>query len=259
VEKKAAMDDLTNWMLVYLRLMAFLTVFPLFSVPNIPVRIRAALGAMLALLVAPTLTQRATLPPGWLGAVGGMTLEIGIGLLLGFICRMLFYILEFAGGVISMEVGLNMAAAVSPMTQNRGETPGLLLFYLGAILFLTMDLHHWLLLGMQRTFLILPIGGVRLQELLFQDVIRRTGQLFLYGLLIAAPIVAVSFLINLVFSVLGRAVPQMNIFIESFSFRLLAGLSVFGLTLNLMAEHIASYLKRLPEDLLQVTRLLSGG
>jgi flagellar biosynthetic protein FliR len=69
---------------------------------------------------------------------------------------------------------------------------------------------------------------------------------------------AVSFIISLVFSVLGRAVPQMNVFSESFSVRPLVGLSVFGLTLDLMSEHIVNYLRRLPEDMLQVAQLLGA-
>jgi flagellar biosynthetic protein FliR len=69
---------------------------------------------------------------------------------------------------------------------------------------------------------------------------------------------AVSFIVTLVFSVLGRAVPQMNVFFESFTVRTLAGLSVFGLTLQLMSEHISNYLRRLPEDMLNVAQMLGA-
>jgi flagellar biosynthesis protein FliR len=51
-------------------------------------------------------------------------------------------------------------------------------------------------------------------------------------------------------------VPQMNVFSESFSVRLLAGMTVFGLTCQLMAQHIANYLQRLPEDVLRVAQLV---
>ena len=51
----------------------------------------------------------------------------------------------------------------------------------------------------------------------------------------------------------------MNVFIESFSFRVLAGLAVFGLSLNLMAQHVVNYLRRLPEDVLRVAQLLGAG
>jgi flagellar biosynthesis protein FliR len=51
----------------------------------------------------------------------------------------------------------------------------------------------------------------------------------------------------------------MNIFSESFAFRLLAGMGVMTLTLPLVGQHAANYLRRLPDDVLRLARLLAGG
>ena len=185
--------------------------------------------------------------------------EVGIGVLLGFVCRLLFYTLEFAGAIMASEMGLNLGATLNPFSGARSETPGLILFYLGAIIFFTLDLHHWVLVAFQRTFQVLPIGGAHLRQALFTVVVERTGQIFLVGLLMAAPMIAVSFLINLVFSVIGRAVPQMNVFAESFAIRILAGLVVLGLTLNLLAQHIINYARRVPEDMIRIAQFLGPG
>ena len=91
------------------------------------------------------------------------------------------------------------------------------------------------------------------------DIIARTGMTFRIALQITAPIMAISFVITLVFSVLSRAVPQMNVFSESFPVRTLAGLTVFGLTCNLMAQHIQNFLQRLPDDVMHVAQLLGTG
>jgi len=50
----------------------------------------------------------------------------------------------------------------------------------------------------------------------------------------------------------------MNVFTESFAFRTLAGLAVFGLTLHVMAQHITNYLHQLPEDVVRMALFLSG-
>lgn len=252
------MFDLTAGMMVFMRASAMLAIFPIFSMQNFPVQLRTALGLLVAFLVTPTLGQRAAIPTTMAGLIGCMLVEVGIGLLLGFICRILFYMLEFAGSLMASEMGLNMGAALNPFSHNRSEAPGLILFYLGAIIFLTLDLHHWVLIAFQRTFQFLPIGGAHLREALLQDFVQRTGQIFVTGLLMAAPMIAVSFLINLVFSVMGRAVPQMNVFAESFAIRILAGLLVMGMTLNLMAQHIVNYARRLPEDLVRIAQLLGA-
>lgn len=251
--------NLNNWLLVFVRISALLAVFPLFSAANIPVRLRTALSALVAFLVTPLLPPLPAVPSNVWGWIGLMIAEVCIGLLLGFVARLLFYVLEFAGSVAASEMGLNMAASLNPFSQSRSEVPSLVLYYLGAIIFLTMDMHHWLLVGFQRTYQLLPIGGAHLREALLVDIVGRTGQVFVLGLLMAAPVIAVAFLINLVFSVLGRAVPQINAFMESLAVRILAGMTVFGLMLNLVGQHTVNYFRRLPEDFLRVAQLLGGG
>jgi len=253
------MPELTNWMMVFLRVSAMLTVFPVFSASNFPTQLRLALGALLALLICPVLPAPVTQGLDIWGLVGTMALEVGIGLALGFASRMIFYALEMAAGVISTEIGLQLPASLNPMSESPINSAGSILYYLAAMLWLSLDMHHWLLVGLQRTYSFLPVGGGHFSGALMTDIIARTSQTFVIALQLSAPIMAVSFIISLVFAVLGRAVPQMNVFQESFVFRILIGLSIFGLTMQLMSQHIVNYLRRLPEDVLQVAQLLGAG
>jgi flagellar biosynthetic protein FliR len=253
------MLDLTNWLLVFLRVSAMLSVFPVFSAANFPVQLRLALGALLAALICPILPPLSTVPHDLWGMVGLMAMEVGIGLLLGFTSRIIFFALDMAGSIISTEIGLQLPSSMSPMSQGQTNSIGSALYYLAAMLWLNLDLHHWMLAGIERTYHFLPMGGAHVSGALMTDMIARTSQIFLVALQLAAPIMAVSFIISLVFSVLGRAVPQMNVFHESFVFRILIGLTVLGLTMQLMSQHIINYLRRLPEDILQVAQLLGAG
>ena len=235
-----------------------LTVLPMFSAQMLPVQLRVALGALVALLVAPLLP-----PVGvenlsiWL-LVKLMFMEVSIGLLLGFICRFVFYALEIAGGFIATEMGLALPQEFNQLISAPTMAPGLLLYWIALMTMLSLDLHHWMIAGFQKSYALLPFGGAHLSEALLVDVVSRSGKVFLLALQIAAPVMAVSFLVTLVFAVLGRAVPQMNVFSESFPVRTLVGLVTFGLTCSFMAQHIANYLRRLPEDMLNVAKLAAG-
>jgi len=235
-----------------------LTVLPMFSAQMLPVQLRVALGALVALLVAPLLP-----PVGvdnlsiWL-LVKLMFMEVSIGLLLGFICRFVFYALEIAGGFIATEMGLALPQEFNQLISAPTMAPGLLLYWIAMMTMLSLDLHHWMIAGFQKSYALLPFGGAHLSEALLVDVVSRSGKVFLLALQIAAPVMAVSFLVTLVFAVLGRAVPQMNVFSESFPVRTLVGLVTFGLTCSFMAQHIANYLRRLPEDMLNVAKLAAG-
>jgi flagellar biosynthetic protein FliR len=253
------MLDFTNWLMVFLRVSAMFSVFPVFSAANFPVQLRLALGAMLAALICPVLPAALTQSQDVWGLVGSMAMEVGIGLMLGFASRMIFFALDMAAAIISTEIGLQLPPSLNPMTETQTNSTGSILYYLAAMLWLSLDMHHWMLVGLQRTYTYLPIGGGHLSGALMSDMIGRTSQTFLIALQLAAPIMAVSFIISLVFAVLGRAVPQMNVFHESFVFRILVGLSVFGITMQLMSQHIVNYLRRLPEDVLHVSQLLGAG
>lgn len=235
-----------------------LTVLPMFSTTMFPVQLRVALGAMVAILVTPILP--AVSADGlslWL-LVKLVFMEVSVGLLLGFVCRFVFYGLEIAGIFIAAEMGLSLPQEFNQLVSGTTMAPGLMLYWIAMMTMLSLDLHHWMIAGFQKSYALVPFGGAHLREALLVEVLSRSGKVFVLALQIAAPVMAVSFLVTLVFAVLGRAVPQMNVFAESFPVRTLAGLVSFGLTCAFMGQHIANYLRRLPEDMLNVARLAGG-
>ena len=251
--------DYYNWLFVFMRISAFLLVLPFFSTVNFPHVMRVALSAITALLVAPLLPPFALGKLSFYATLGLMFQEISIGLLLGFIARVIFFAVDLAGNIVGMEMGLNLGAMMNPASQQNTQAPGMILFFLASVVMLTLDLHHWILMGFERTYTVLPIGGAHLNSALFETIVGQTTRIFVVALQISAPMIAVSFVVTMVFAVLSRAVPQMNVFAESFGFRIAAGLIVFGFTLQLTALHVMNYLHRLPDDLLIIAQIMGKG
>ncbi|HUA39687.1 MAG TPA: flagellar biosynthetic protein FliR [Candidatus Sulfopaludibacter sp.] len=250
--------DFYNWLLIFLRIGAFLMVLPFFSVVNFPVTLRVALSALAALLLAPVLPPFPLAHLSFVQLLGVMLQELSVGLLLGFLSRMVFYAVDLAGNIIATQMGLNLAAVFDPASNLSEQALGTILFFLASVVMLTLDLHHWVLLGFERTYSVLPIGGAHLNSALFETVVSQTSGIFTVAMQISAPVIAVSFVITLIFAVLGRAVPQMNVFAESFGIRIIGGLIVFGFTLQLTAQYVINYLNRLPDDLLAIAQMLGG-
>jgi flagellar biosynthetic protein FliR len=250
--------DVVTWFLAFARLGAILALFPIFT-GNVPVIIRISLSALVAFLVLPGLPVVEASNLGLGALVRLMVIEISVGLLLGFICRLVFYAIELGASVIASEMGLSMSNVFNSMSQDMMSTPGVLLYWLAVMLLFSLDMHHWLLAGFQKSFQAVPIGAAGFSKALYGEVIARGGQTFFVAVQMVAPVLACSFLVTLIFSLLGRVVPQMNVFAESFPVKSLAGLFVFGTTCTLMAAHITNYLKRLPGDFLRVAQLLGSG
>jgi len=250
--------DYYNWLFVFMRLGSFLLMLPFFTIANFPPTMRVALGVLASFLVAPLLPSFPSANLDLVSLIGIMVKEVSVGLLLGFVARLIFFTVDLAGTIISSQMGLSMASVFDPLSNQSGGVPSTILFYLTTMVMLTLNLHHWMLLGLERTYMVLPIGTAHLNVALFETVVARTADIFTLALQMSAPVMAISFVVTLVFALLGRAVPQMNVFSESFGFRIGAGLLVFGFTLQIAAEYIHNYFDRLPDDLLAVAQMLGG-
>lgn len=253
------MFDVVTWFLAFARMGAILMFFPIFSGQNVPVILRISLSALVAFLIVPGLPPVDSTGLGLGGLLRLMAIEVSVGLLLGFICRLVFLAIELGAGIVAAEMGLQMSNVFNPLNQQLMPTPGVILYWMAVMLLFTLNLHHWLVAGFQQSFGAVPIGGAGLSKELYTELIARGSQVFFVAVQMTAPVLACSFLVTLIFSLLGRAVPQMNVFAESFPVKSLAGMFVFGMTCTLMAAHISNYLRRLPGDFLRVAELLGAG
>jgi flagellar biosynthetic protein FliR len=248
--------DVSTWFVIFVRFSTYLLLFPVTAAQNIPIIVRIGFSAICSFLILP-LVPAAPLQNASLHHIFGILFsEVSTGLALGLLARFLFYAIEIAGSLISTESGLMLSSNFNPITASFGSAPGSLLHWMTIIILLSLNLHHWLIIGLQRSYEIIPAGGAHISELLLSEIVSRAAGMFVIALQMTAPILASSFLVTLVFSLLGRSVPQMNVFSESFPVRSIAGLAVFGLTMNLLAQHIVNQLNRIPEDFIRVAEML---
>ena len=80
-----------------------------------------------------------------------------------------------------------------------------------------------LLVGMEQSFRVLPLGAVGFTHASLEVMIKLFSQLFEAGLLIAAPIAVLIFIVTLSLGFLSRSVQQLNIFSENFVIRVMVG------------------------------------
>ncbi len=249
-----------TWFLVFVRAGAMLAVFPIFSAAAMPVRLRLAIAAFLALMTMPGVALPSDLASGNLISAGGLVgAEVCYGLLLGGVVRLVLFSVGLAGHYIGTELGLQLSSLIAPGETTPSATPSVILQMMTIMLLFSLDIHFELLMGFQQSYEALPIGGGTLSNALFDHVTLLCGRTFVVAVRIAAPIIAVGIVVNLLMMVLARAVPQMNVFVESFSVRILVGVFLFGFTMSLAAREISNYLRQLPNDFVTVTKLLGGG
>lgn len=247
-----SLDLIYSGMMVFVRAGGLLALLPVFSGQNVPIQIRLAIAVLLAYLAGAQVQVAAALPADALALVTVAARELFIGLLMGFAIRLIFYAVEFAGQVMSTEIGLTVSSQIDPISRSSTSPVGTALFYLGSLLFLISGCHHAVFLAFLRSFEIAPIGALGWNRSVAEILVVATGNIFLVALQMAAPLLAVNFIVTFAFAILGKAAPSINVFSESFSVRVLTGMILLGLTLGLTAQAVLSALRASPELMLRV-------
>lgn len=225
---------------------------PLFAGKMLPTKAKLSFGLLLSLLINPLVPANLELATHFAGAILLSLNEICIGLLLAMMVRMVFFAVELAGHLISYEIGLMASNSVNPLLGGSDATITTLLYYFSLLIFFVVGVHYDVLKAFILSFQILPIGSFFLNANPMDEYVYEVAKVFVLGTLIAAPFIALNFLINVSFAVLGKAVPKMNVFMTSFSIRILSGLLLLVASLLLISSYVIEHSRRSVEVMLDI-------
>jgi len=198
---------------------------PFLGSDAVPLPVKAALTLLLTILVHPLRGPVMLAVGSWQWAQVALG-EAVIGLMLGLVANFLFEAALLAGQILGVQIGYSLANVFDPQT--NADTPVLSEFHQMAalLIFLQLDVHHWLLRALLRSFSYLPPGAASLTLAAVGGLLHAAGGIFLTGVQIAAPSLVATLVVDVALGFLGKASPQLPVLFIGLAVKNLVGLAV---------------------------------
>ncbi len=212
------------FLLIATRLSGLMVSGPFYGSNVMPARIKAGLVFAVALLLLPGVpkTLPGHAPLDWLA---DSLSEFAIGLLLGLVMQVVFQAAQLAGDVASFQLGLSLETSIDPTTQADSTVLATLHQMVVIYLFLQMGVHRWVLLGLFSSFRSMPLGS-SLTALTGAQLLSFSGNLFVWGLELAMPILIATLLIDVTLGFFAKAAPQLPVIFIGIPVKALVGYGV---------------------------------
>ena len=233
------LDDYTvGVILILCRVGTTLMMAPGFSTARVPARARLYVSLALALAMAPAVLDGGTLKRGDSG--GGVLLalifaECVVGAVIGLVCRVYIAALEFMASAIANYIGMN-ALAGGIDTDDPAASLATLITMVATLLMLLLDLHHLLIRTVLDSYSSIPLGVMADPQFGLRLLGTTLAVSFTISLQVSGPFIVYGILVNVLFGILGKLIPQVPSYFVSLPFLLMGGLFFLYLMLPEMLK-----------------------
>ncbi|MDP2325258.1 MAG: flagellar biosynthetic protein FliR [Gammaproteobacteria bacterium] len=225
------------FLLVMVRFSGLMVSAPVLGSNNVPVVAKVGLALFGAILVTPTLPMLEVGLPD--EPISFAVLAIGefiIGLLVGFVVGLIFAAVQVGGQIMDLQTGFGMMNVFNPALETQFPIFGFFLFILAVLYMLVTNLHHLMIIGFVHTFEVIPIGGFMARPALLWEISRWGDAMFIDGLIIAAPVAASMMLAYATMGLIGRVIPQIQLFVVGFPLTIATGLTITALSVGIYLQ-----------------------
>jgi len=228
---------LLHVLIISIRVGSTLLFAPIWGYPGLPQYLRLMLVFSIAagISVVVPFNAQALSNPGLV-----FPAELLIGLLLTMGIRIAFAGLHMGDQLVSYHLGLSMAQAVDPQTQNRSTLISGYFTMVGYVLVLASNQHHVMFRALANSYNVFPIGASISTSQWFGALIEASKQIFIIGWKIALPVFLATFIVEVTVGFISRMQPQINTMVVTAPLKILVGLVVLGASLAFMPRAIGS-------------------
>ncbi|MFZ5808654.1 MAG: flagellar biosynthetic protein FliR [Chloroflexota bacterium] len=232
------------------RILAAIIHVPVLGGRAIPNQIKLGLGLILAIFLTPLqntpFSGDGLALPAFAAAIAK---ELLIGTIAGYAAVLAFGALQITGSLMGLGSGFTAGQILNPALEESGTSLDQIFVTTSFLIFFVLNGHHSFILGLQRTFEILPLGA-ELPHIAQESVMRLTGNLIATGVQMALPILGALLLADLALGLLARVAPQIQVFFLGIPLKIALGLAALALAIPALALNVRAVFQSIAPNML---------
>lgn len=229
-------------LIVFARMLGFITISPVFNRKEIPVMVKVGFCFLLTISLMGVLHPSA--PPVGNSIFLSLILNVAVGAMIGYMARLILIAIEAGADMINMQMGLSSAMVLDPSSQGQVSILEKLFSMLGILIFIQLGGIYWLFQAFMRSFEVFPIYGtsIPLMKVVNMDyLIQMTSNVLYMGLQIASPVLLATLGQDIILGIISKTAPQVNVFQLSFLFKPVFGAAIIIWILPMLVNVISDY------------------
>lgn len=247
--------------LIMARMIPILMMNPFLGGQVMPQNLKTGFAILIAALVYKPLTANLAhpIPLDTLPYMALLLKELVFGACIGYLSSLVFLAIQAGGRILDLARGANMANILAPQTGEQVSLMGEIQFQFSIVLFFLLDGHHFFLRALFKSFELVPLedfpGFVQHAKTSALFVAWASGQVFVIALLLAAPVLVATLLADLVFGIINRVSPQINVFFLAQPVKMIAGLVVVLFCIGFLTDQMKVYFVGMIRDVNHFIRM----
>ncbi|MCD7059991.1 flagellar biosynthetic protein FliR [Pelagibacterium xiamenense] len=234
-----------HFFLLFARLGTIMMLLPALGEQTIPARMRLTFALIFAFVLYPLIVPSlGPMPSNLAGLAVAYGHELAIGFIIGGLIRLLLTAAQVAGAVIAYQMGLSTAQTADPTQDGvQGAIVGNFLAFTGVTLIFATDMHHMLLAGVYESYAYFPPDAPLMLGDAADMAVRFIAGSFVVGVQMSAPLLVFGLVFYLGLGILGRLMPQIQVFFMAMPANIIVGLILFAVLLGLIMGWYMNHLE----------------
>ncbi|WP_368295718.1 flagellar biosynthetic protein FliR [Enterocloster citroniae] len=248
------------FLLVFARMGGMVFINPVFSRKGVPFMVRTGLVLALSMLIAPAARSGAAgmISFSTFDMAEALIREVALGVGIGYIFQIFFYMLYVAGDLLDTAFGLAMGKVMDPMNGVQTAILGQFVNVFFFLYFFATGCHLLTVKLFAYTYEVIPVGaGDFFAGKVIWYITSLFATVFLMAVKLALPFVAAEFVLEMTMGVLMKLIPQIHVFVINIQCKILLGMLLMILFAHPVGAFLDGYIDTMMREVRNVIMMMT--